>query len=640
MSLSTVSYGGGLDNLSVKQLSGMGKLLTEFPDLQYRVNNSMGRLKYISNGAEYLSPKSTDDPEVISSKFTESILSILDIDSEDLVVDSSYTNSNTGNSVVHYIQTYKDIPVYHGILQYSIDRQGRVYSVSNDTIPSISTLVKKTIPSVSEKVAVNKSYKDSGIPRDGSTEKIKLELYSLDRTNVRLVWNVTILNPNTLQSYEYLIDATTKDILSKTNMVSAAPQIKAYDLPVGSPLYSDPAYTSDGRTTIVYTPGTTASPNGWHRDGLNLYTNMRGNNVYVFPWEYNTSSPMIPEPDCGYDLDCVFSLDLTSSSYVSSNLPAYTANLFYLANRVHDIMYLYGFDEDAGNHQAYNFGRGGKENDPIYTFIGYGPDVEYGAIATSIGTTDGTVGYVQMGGNFDCASCPYDPIRHSALSAYVYLHELYHQYNGRMVGGPNVVCDGSGPNGDLSEHVDFPALLLLSLSTDTASTKKPTGNWVFDQSASGNGNWTRCNFNADLSDIPPNGCGDGSGGPAWTFATIEDPPSPWNGVYDTSHILAMNLWMVYWKLRTEHGFGDVGDHDGGKGNQRMMLYYHEGLMNTACNPGFLDYRDAIIGAATNNYSGEDVCLVWEGFAVMGMGYSAVGTPGSVANGFDVPPACE
>ena len=62
MSLSTVSYGGGLDNLSVKQLSGMGKLLTEFPDLQYRVNNSMGILKYISNGAEYLSPKSTDDP--------------------------------------------------------------------------------------------------------------------------------------------------------------------------------------------------------------------------------------------------------------------------------------------------------------------------------------------------------------------------------------------------------------------------------------------------------------------------------------------------------------------------------------------------------------------------------------------------
>lgn len=32
-------------------------------------------------------------------------------------------------------------------------------------------------------------------------------------------------------------------------------------------------------------------------------------------------------------------------------------------NMFHDLMYAYGFTEEAGNFQQYNFGKGGKEND-------------------------------------------------------------------------------------------------------------------------------------------------------------------------------------------------------------------------------------------------------------------------------------
>jgi len=44
---------------------------------------------------------------------------------------------------------------------------------------------------------------------------------------------------------------------------------------------------------------------------------------------------------------------------------AATTNLFYLVNWLHDYWYDSGFDEVAGNAQAFNFGRGGVQSDAI-----------------------------------------------------------------------------------------------------------------------------------------------------------------------------------------------------------------------------------------------------------------------------------
>ena len=39
--------------------------------------------------------------------------------------------------------------------------------------------------------------------------------------------------------------------------------------------------------------------------------------------------------------------------------------MFVLSNEVHDILYKYGFDEQNGNFQNNNFGKGGSEADPV-----------------------------------------------------------------------------------------------------------------------------------------------------------------------------------------------------------------------------------------------------------------------------------
>lgn len=56
---------------------------------------------------------------------------------------------------------------------------------------------------------------------------------------------------------------------------------------------------------------------------------------------------------------------LTQSPSTTTNRAVAVQNLFYLNNRIHDILYTHGFNEAAGNFQTNNFGKGGRGNDPV-----------------------------------------------------------------------------------------------------------------------------------------------------------------------------------------------------------------------------------------------------------------------------------
>jgi len=63
----------------------------------------------------------------------------------------------------------------------------------------------------------------------------------------------------------------------------------------------------------------------------------------------------------------------------------------------------------------------------------------------------------------------------------------------------------------------------------------------------------------------------------------------------------------------------------------------------ACRPGFVDGRDAILLADQILTGGENQCLIWQGFAKRGLGYSASqGSNNSTTDGveaFDLPLGC-
>ncbi|WP_081873945.1 T9SS-dependent M36 family metallopeptidase [Chryseobacterium sp. JM1] len=106
----------------------------------------------------------------------------------------------------------------------------------------------------------------------------------------------------------------------------------------------------------------TASPEGWHSDGTNHYTNTRGNNAYAYTDENNTNTVQF-SADGGASRAFDFPMDVTlpPQNYTS----AAVTNLFYVNNKMHDVFYKLGFTETARNFQTNNFGLGGTGNDAV-----------------------------------------------------------------------------------------------------------------------------------------------------------------------------------------------------------------------------------------------------------------------------------
>ncbi|AZA48180.1 T9SS C-terminal target domain-containing protein [Chryseobacterium carnipullorum] len=106
----------------------------------------------------------------------------------------------------------------------------------------------------------------------------------------------------------------------------------------------------------------TASPEGWHSDGTNHYTNTRGNNAYAYTDENNTNTVQF-SADGGAARAFDFPMDVTlpPQNYTS----AAVTNLFYVNNKMHDVFYKFGFTETARNFQTTNFSGSGAGNDAV-----------------------------------------------------------------------------------------------------------------------------------------------------------------------------------------------------------------------------------------------------------------------------------
>ncbi len=91
------------------------------------------------------------------------------------------------------------------------------------------------------------------------------------------------------------------------------------------------------------------------------------------------------------------------------------------------------------------------------------------------------------------------------------------------------------------------------------------------------------------------------------------------------------LWDLTWAFIDEYGF-DADLYNGTGGNNKIMQLVIDGMKLQACEPGFIDGRDAILQADQIANNGQNQCLIWEVFASRGLGFSA--TQGESINRFD------
>jgi hypothetical protein len=577
-------------------------------------------------------------------------------DLADLVVKDHYTDQRTGVQHTYLRQRWQGIEVFNGDIAVHQAADGKVIQFNNGAWPFVAKTVDATSPSVPAEEALamvlRKDVPGSRIPAliaseegghaltyDGSAfgnEPVKVRLmYQPVDGRLRLVWNVNHYQADGAHWWNVRVSAVDGKELDRNDWVaqcgfdkalerthhSAAPELpeapaapndyNVYPAPTESPSFGPRAIRN-----APWAMGGIASPYGWHDTNGAAgaeYTITRGNNVLAQE-DANGNNGTGYSPDGGSTLDFDFALNLAQAP--ANYRDAALTNLFYWNNLMHDVWYQYGFDEVSGNFQQNNYGRGGTGGDYVLADGQDGSGIDNANFATP---ADGSSPRMQMF-LWDQTS----PQRDGDLDNGVIAHEYGHGISNRLLGGPsNVDClDNAEQMGE--GWSDFFALMMTMKAGDTRTTSRGMGTYVLGEPITGVG-------------IRPTPYNTSFGVNNFTYAATNDPS--YGDSHDIGFIWCTMLWEMTWDLVDQYGF-DADLYTGTGGNNMAMNLVIEGLKLTACSPGFVDGRNAILQADVNLYGGANQNLIWAAFARRGLGYSASqGSSNSVSDqteAYDMP----
>ena len=215
----------------------------------------------------------------------------------------------------------------------------------------------------------------------------------------------------------------------------------------------------------------------------------------------------------------------------------------------------------------------------------------------------------------------------------VIAHEYGHGINIRLVGGRfNSGCVGATES--MGEGWgDFIGKILLLKDVSNGIAVSGTGTFVVGQAPSGQG-IRPAPYSGSIANNP------------MTYETLLADTG--NATYTIPHgvgsVWAGMLWDLTWDLIAIHGFNpDIYDTAGTEGNIVALKLIVEAMKVTACNPGFVNGRDAILAADQTLFAGANNCAIWGAFARRGLGENAnQGSTNSTSDGsFDYtnPAAC-
>ncbi|MET0618902.1 MAG: M36 family metallopeptidase [Thermoanaerobaculia bacterium] len=191
------------------------------------------------------------------------------------------------------------------------------------------------------------------------------------------------LKDGSLQTGFLVTTWTAKTNLLYETLVSGSGEVIATELRTNSDTYN--VFTEDpdkGPQTVQPGPGGSSpeSPAGWLA-GSQTTLNIGGNNVHSY-LDLNADNKVDGGGTPVTDGNFTAAADLTVSPTTTANRSVAVQNLFYLTNRVHDILYRAGFDELAENFQENNFNFGGKASDSVDAEAQDGAGVDNANFAT------------------------------------------------------------------------------------------------------------------------------------------------------------------------------------------------------------------------------------------------------------------
>lgn len=319
------------------------------------------------------------------------------------IVEGTDNSSSLKGEVVRLQQTYNGLPVYGASATALIKDKKIVHFIDNfvksyTEASQLSQRINKDDAfkrAIAEMNLIAEDYKiiDFFAPDLENQLFAKQRLvYAKKGEQLALTHEFSFDEKNTPNHWNILVDATTGEIISKDNLnlsCNFSPEgysrdysnamvtvennpgnhnkaasfllspdnasYNIYPLPIESPSF--------GNRSVINNPwDITASPEGWHSDGLNRYTITRGNNVHAYA-DMGATNSVGYSPDGGPSRNFDFPLNI--NSHFLNYEDAAITNLFYMNNKMHDIFYKFGFNEANRNFQINNFNNGAFGNDAV-----------------------------------------------------------------------------------------------------------------------------------------------------------------------------------------------------------------------------------------------------------------------------------
>ncbi|KQT26296.1 metalloprotease [Chryseobacterium sp. Leaf405] len=185
---------------------------------------------------------------------------------------------------------------------------------------------------------------------------------------------------------------------------------------------------------------------------------------------------------------------------------------------------------------------------------------------------------------------------------------------------------------------DFFALMLTNKPGDNASVARGIGTYAIGQAITGDGiRPAKYSPNLAINDytyIDTNGMELDIDGQGLNFTP---------DVHSIGFVWATMLWDLHWKYVEKYGYASDVTSGTTSGSSRVLQLVTDALKLQACDPTFIDGRNAILAAELATTSGADRCMIWNAFARRGLGTNASAGSKMDLNdqveSFDVPADC-
>ena len=368
-----------------------------------------------------LSGPSSADPETVALGFMVDNAADYGLSADDVAelgVATSYQSTHSGVTHVNLAQRYQGLEIFGARATVNVLKDGRVLFVGNTMLGNVAASAAGTVAqeaadaveSAAEALELDEPENLRAVTRKAGAERetvltdggisaapipAKLGWQRTESGQLRLAWQVVIDDAESPDVLNATVDAETGDLLDVDNwtiehnalelassLARSSAQIEQAATSLGAhgpldPVEDGSSYRvyeipkespNDGPRTLVTNPAeTTASPFGWHdTNGAPgpEFTTTRGNNVHAY---LDQDANNVPDPgqdtDGGPSLAFDFEADLTE--HAQDYRDAVTANLFYMNNVIHDVLYGYGFDEVSGNFQQNKYGATLANGNPV-----------------------------------------------------------------------------------------------------------------------------------------------------------------------------------------------------------------------------------------------------------------------------------